>query len=385
MKTSTGHVSLRIAQILIALYFVSVALGQAMSPVPIQSPSPNPIGSRSAAASPTPIEGRDISEKPERGQDIRLSNGVVHEVYSLYDVSQTSLTFKNITFERDVKVDGIYQNIMFEDCHFKGNVQFYVVRSLTLTIRNCEFLGSVVFNMDVVGFTLRECDFSKTVNLYGAEFGKATAINITRNTTKEPIRILWSQFGEKWLRDLITSTNLGGNARQSDSTERQTNIRHVLTELEFWRENFDKLGHKRDATEVLYEINEYVRVQGIQPRTLDYYLGFLLKWPSRFGTRPYRPLWLGLIVVLIFALLYWIKDPFTEKDKSKPPSKPRTPRSIFALMYSIDTFVPIFELTRVKDWGWEISPPYRWVAVVERLLGLLIFYAAAYSLTYYVL
>lgn len=54
-------------------------------------------------------------------------------------------------------------------------------------------------------------------------------------------------------------------------------------------------------------------------------------------------------------------------------------------MYSVDTFLPVFDVTGVKEWGWQLLPSYRWVTVTERLLGLLILYSAAYSLTYYVL
>ncbi len=69
----------------------------------------------------------------------------------------------------------------------------------------------------------------------------------------------------------------------------------------------------------------------------------------------------------------------------KPPTKPRTPRPLFSLMFSIESFIPILDVTGVKEWGWDLQPGYRWLAVVERLLGLLILYSAAYSLTYYVL
>src|SRR5205085_9698512 len=55
-------------------------------------------------------------------------------------------------------------------------------------------------NTDVISFTLRVCDFDKAPNLVGARF--SGPINITRLSTKEPIKIFWPQFGDKWLADL---------------------------------------------------------------------------------------------------------------------------------------------------------------------------------------
>jgi uncharacterized protein YjbI with pentapeptide repeats len=378
---------------LVPLCFLSFTLGQVKSPTPGQPPATSQPPLSSKTSSGNKFEDNDSRranyfkatdiQAEAANQDVSLSDGVVQGELTLRYDEEKSLTFRNVIFENDLNIDGIFGSINFDHCRFNRNVRLYVVRSPNLIIRSSEFLGSVTFNVDVTGFTLFECDFAKSVNLYGAKFGKTkgNAINITRITSKEPIQISWEQFGEKWLQDLISSRNLG------DPEARESNIRHILTELEFWRDNFSRLGHKRDATEVLYQINEYVRVwvPELQPSRLERYAGLLLKWPSRFGTRPFRPLWLALVVICFFAVIYWIKDPFTEKDKTKPPTKPRRPLAIFALMYSIDTFVPAIDISRVREWGWELTPSYRWVAVAERLVGLLIVYAAAYSLTYYVL
>src|SRR2546423_11045403 len=111
----------------------------------------------------------------------------------------------------------------------------------------------------------------------------------------------------------------------------------------------------------------------------------LLSLPNGYGTSPYRPLWIGLLVICVFAVIFWMKDPFIPSDDEHPPKKSRNPLPLFSFMYSIDTFIPIIDVTKVKDWGWEVSSPCRWITVTERLLGLMVFYSAAYSLTYYVL
>lgn len=185
---------------------------------------------------------------------------------------------------------------------FKRNVDFYLVSTLILTMRHCEFFGAASFNLAVRGFTLRQSDFAKNVNLYGARFDpNSSIVNMTWLTTKEPIRIFWTQFGEKWLCDLKTAAaNLG------DREEKESDIRQILAELEFWRDNFTKLGHRRDAAELNYEIITFARENNlsIDPRKTDWWLAYLLSWPSRYGTSPYRPLWLGLLVVCVFAVLF---------------------------------------------------------------------------------
>jgi hypothetical protein len=355
------------------------------------TPQPKPPTSTVIDAKPTPeapakgilAKAADIKKAYKDKKLLAVSDIAIDDNFDLNDSSEGTLTFRNVTFGDDLHLSGSYAQISFEHCLFKRNVDFYVVRSPILSLQNCEFAGAAKFNIDVSGFTLRECDFSKTVNLIGAKFPQGTngAINITRLSTKEPLRIFWSQFGDKWLRDLKGAINLG------DPYEQESNKRQVLSELEFWKDNFNRLGHPRDAAEVNYEINVFAREQGIsiEPYTTNWWLAYVLSWPSRYGTRPYRPLWIGLAVILIFAVFYWVTDPFSEADPKNPPTKPRTPRPLFSLMYSIESFIPILDVTGVKHWGWDLQPSYRWLGLVERLLGLLILYSAAYSLTYYVL
>jgi hypothetical protein len=318
----------------------------------------------------------------DEGNGIDLSNAVIQKVTTLDDSTKQNLTFRNVTFEDDLLISGIYNQITFEHCHFKRNVDFYLVSTLSLTLRNSEFLGTVSLNLAVTGLTIRRCEFAKAVNLYGTRLDPTkSVVNMTWLNTKEPIRVFWSQFGEKWLHDLKV-----GAYRLGDPTEKESNIRQVLAELEFWKDNFIRLGHLKDAAEVNYEIIAFTRENNItiEPRRADWWLSYLLSWPSRYGTRPYRPIWLALIVIVGFAVLFTIRDPFVAEDEKVIP-KPRYPRLLFSFMYSVDTFLPVFDVTGVKKWGWQLKSSYRWVGVIERLFGLLILYSAAYSLTFYVL
>src|SRR5260370_509360 len=285
---------------------------------------PKPI----SEASPTKTalaKAEDIKKVFKEKKLLTVSDVAIDDDFDLNDSGGGTLTFRNVIFGDDLHLSGSYTQISFEHCLFKRNVDFYVVRSPILTLRNCEFAGAAKFNIDVSGFTLRECDFSKAVNLTGAKLPQGTngAINITRLSTKEPIRIFWSQFGDKWLRDLKGASNLG------DPYQQQSNLRQILSELEFWKDDFNRLGHARDATEVNYEINVFVREQGIsiEPYTTTWRLAYALSWPSRYGTRPYRPLWIGLAVILIFTIFYRITDQFTAADpKNRPSSHARRAR-----------------------------------------------------------
>ncbi|MGH9968824.1 MAG: pentapeptide repeat-containing protein [Pyrinomonadaceae bacterium] len=326
--------------------------------------------------------GRELSEILKDETTAELSNAVVTEELAINDTSLETLKFTNVTFEEDLQISGAYISILFEHCHFKRNVDFYLVETLTLTMRDCDFLGAASFNIDVSGFQLRECDFAKTVSLYGTTFDQNQgAINMTYLSTREPIRIFWSQFGDKWLEGLKKAADDLGNP-----SLRESNLRQILSELEFWKDNFSKLGHHRDAAEVNYEIIQFARQNKISlgRDKVEWWASLILSWPSRYGTHPYRPVWLGLLVIFIFGFVLWVKDPFMPDDSNTKP-KPREPRLLFAMMYSVNTFFPIIEVTGVKNWGWQPIGAYRWLIVIERIFGLLILYVAAYSLTYYTL
>jgi hypothetical protein len=60
---------------------------------------------------------------------------------------------------------------------------------------------------------------------------------------------------------------------------------------------------------------------------------------------------------------------------------PNKPFFLFSLFYSLDTFVPVVNITGVKDWGWSVANAFRWIVVIERVLGLSISVLAAYSIS----
>ena len=105
-----------------------------------------------------------------------------------------------------------------------------------------------------------------------------------------------------------------------------------------------------------------------------------------FGTRPYRPFWIALAVIALFALIYAVSRPFARSDPEKGAVS-IAPRPLFALMFSVDKFLPV-NATGIEEWGWDIAPDRRWIrwlANVESLLGFVITALAAFSVGSYLL
>jgi hypothetical protein len=112
-----------------------------------------------------------------------------------------------------------------------------------------------------------------------------------------------------------------------------------------------------------------------------YSLSFVPQIYKSYGTRPWQPVLLGLIVVLLFAVLfYWFRVFEPEPEKIQ---RPISPRPVFCMLYSIDTFVPIVTTTGVRNWGWQITDRYRWLEALERAAGVALSVAATISLATY--
>src|SRR5262249_44720851 len=151
-----------------------------------------------------------------------------------------TISFENCSFDVDVHLEGEYKNLSFVYCNFTGLFDLYVVRSLSFKAQNCKFLQPALSNLSVQSFQLRFCYFGAGANLYGAQF--KGPVNMTYLTSKEPIRVFWLQFQDHWLQDLEKSA-VGKNT-ELGSEDLATKVREIVTELEFWKDNFNLLGHR---------------------------------------------------------------------------------------------------------------------------------------------
>ena len=262
------------------------------------------------------------------------------------------------------------EGLTFDTCKFKDDVNFHSLESPFFWLNNSTFQGHAVFvNMRVGLLNLPDVHFEKSVDFAGAVIDQ---LNAPRLRTNDPIQISWSQFGKKWLEKALFM------ALTSRGEEQKSHLRQIEMSLQFWKRNFLTLGFHRDALIVNYEIIKLQRNYFMEPSQVGWWASVLLEIPNGYGTNPYRPLWIGLIIIGIFAVIYWLGDPFLPQEDN--PRIPKTPLLIFSLLYSMDTFIPFIHITGVKSWGWRISPNYRWTEVLERVIGLAISSLAAYSI-----
>ncbi len=303
-----------------------------------------------------------------------------------------TLDFYDVIFEDGVDLEGVKGNIGFYNSVFKGPANFYLAQFSNLHCEECKFIedanfhsvtadsfwlnksifkGHAIFvNARIKGLlNLADVSFEKTVDFSGATLEELNPIRV-RNSL--PIRILWGQFGEKWLEHFYSWA-----LAPDPGKERWSRLRQIEMALQFWRNNFSQLGLKRDELEANYELIRLERKYFLDKTSSDWWASVILEMPSRYGTRPYRPLKIGLVLVVIFGLFYWIIDPFEKKSEKTLDKKPLM---IFSLLYSIDTFIPLINITGIKEWGWTIVSKYRWIELLERLLGLAIATLAAYSI-----
>ncbi len=331
--------------------------------------------------------------------DVQLKNLTLGDDIALQDVNGLkNFSCENVIFEGDFVVLDDYPNVTFKftTCTFKRTLSIPYVTVKDVEIHHCRFEEEINFDsLTTGGFTLRfsvlreeswlrgmrtksfflaRSTFYKTLDLTGSQFDQFYINSLNPLQAKEPIRISWSQFGDQWMKESV------GSALLFD--DKDTKLRNISVLLQQWRDNFIKIGYQRDASEVNYQIIELNR-RYLMRDPADRWAAYILGLPNRYGTRPYRPIMIGVVVILVFAVFYWITDPFVPQEDE--PKRPRRPLPVFSLLYSIDTFIPVVAVTRVREWGWEVSPPYRFVEVSERLLGLILSGLAAYSISYHVL
>src|SRR5262249_13906426 len=145
------------------------------------------------------------------------------------------------------------------------------------------------------------CYFGAGANLYGAQF--KGPVNMTYLTSKEPIRVFWLQFQDHWLQDLEKSA-VGKNT-ELGSEDLATKVREIVTELEFWKDNFNLLGHRSDAADVNFELIMFAgKYHDLLDSKVPYWLTYVLSLPNGYGSRPFRPLWFGMAVICLFAVWF---------------------------------------------------------------------------------
>jgi hypothetical protein len=326
------------------------------------------------------------------------------------------LTLSHARIEGPIRLQGALHAVTFDDVQFSDDFTIYIDRmDATFNCHRCRFDGDVLFpraflrylklfdtsvkgrlridhgrlaqvivmrtivggsidgrQLHVSNLSMYDVQFSGA-NFLGAEFDGFSTELIS---TDRPVRIRWEQFGKMWIK--AREENAAFQVERHASTD-VVEAQRLATDLVDWRTNFEALGYRSDAFEVRAEYERYRR-DALRLHWTERWASILLGLPNRYGSRPLRPFWIAVWTILLFGVIYWVRDPFVA-DPSTPQSLPSTPRSLFAVCYSIDTFLPFVNVTGVKDWGWRIDAASRWLVTLEQMLGLTLTAMAAYSVT----
>jgi hypothetical protein len=237
----------------------------------------------------------------------------------------------------------------------------------TLTLRNSLFSGDVLMRDNALGpLALRNNTFKGIVDLTGTH---AAEIRFPCRRGQE-VYMTWSQLGRQ-LRESEFRATKGDPKLAAERTR---------SALLCWRDDLKAIGRTDDELRAQADAIRLDRDYVMDRGHPEWLLAHVREKINAYGTDPLRPLLYGVIVIVLFTFLYRV-FPFVP---SPDGAVSRTPRLLFAFAYSVETFVPAFEVTGIKKWGWTLEGRYRWAEVVEATLGVLISLIAAYNVAAYV-
>lgn len=278
---------------------------------------------------------------------------------------QPDVRIREAVFGGPVTLFGRFGELEIVDSAFRDDVSLRGSVVQLLYLNSSTFSSSADLSaMRVHVLKLEDTSFKETADFSASEFDELTAHRVKATS---PIVITWSQFGRRW----------------TEKFKRTANPHEVEATLFFWRRNFADLGRVRDAREVDVEIIKLRREKFMNWRDLDWWFAYGLEPWNRFGTRPYRPVWIGALLIGLYAVLYAVFLPF-RRTAGRDETSEHPPR-FFGVLFSIENFVPIVTVSDVKDWGWEPRPSWRGVVASQRVLGFAVTALAAYSIGSYVL
>jgi hypothetical protein len=274
-----------------------------------------------------------------------------------------SLIAENASFNGRVSLAPKSGKVELVDSTFARSAQFTDTFS-SLACRGCTFKSPANFG----GAHIDKPDFRDTVFEQPADFSDASITGPRFSCFRgKPIYVTWEQFGEEWIR-----TELG----EARSVNPKAPYQQLKTSILCWRDNFKSIGFERDAKTANYEAIKVTREHLEDPPSLAWLSAWIPEVVDGWGTRPWQPFVVATLVVLLYWAIFWIMNPFA---KTGTEFKPITPLALFAFFFSLETFVPIFKVTGVKEWGWATTGAGRWVEVSEALLGGILSAFAAYS------
>jgi hypothetical protein len=256
-------------------------------------------------------------------------------------------------------------------CTFDRDADFHSIVVDRMVLDRAVFKGAAGFITATFGrFDLRDTRFDK-----GASFAAARIeeFHPARLQTGAPIVIAWDQFNPEWAegrRAVVFDLEKG----DEDRDRRAAQLRE---EFRFWRRNFDDLEVDEDAREANYALVKLERREDFGVLKPNTWAPYVLALASGYGTDPYRPFWMAVLAVAIFAAIFW---PIGFQKTTNTSTTVMAGRfwPVFAIGFSVQTFVPFLTIPGIKDSDWELRC-FWWLEPVEGVIGVLVFGFAAYS------
>jgi hypothetical protein len=343
---------------------------------------------------------------------LRIANVTVLGMLRL-DYAQTTesrprpavIIANGVTFAGPVVVNGLRgTSLRFVGCTFNSVLNLAGDTVAMLDLRLNRYAGAVILMNDVArsfvangsafhgtaefnnisaeAVNLIDDQFFQVADFTGAHIG---VLKAERIRAAEPIRITWVQFGDTWERWMAPTLRTAHDWTRASVMDPR-NLHAVEQELQFWRANFDRLNEEGDKRAVNLELIRFRRTCMDQPWSMRY-ASYLMELPTAYGTAPLRLVWTTALLIGAYATVYYLLDRRAKEcfstQKKDGEAIDRHPRALFALMYSLDTFLPFVEITGVKQWGWCIAGRARWIEVSERVVGIVTVAIATYCLTAY--
>lgn len=342
---------------------------------------------------------------------------VAHEKVVARDVTVTgpfvappqieSLTARFVTFTDPFYAYGVSAGKWaFSDVVFDGPVTISYSYISDLTLERSLFEQPVTFaNLSTDSFSLHgstfhdRADFSYTatavgdvkvgcscLNLFAVSFSGyvdftsalAESINTTQLNSSGQISIDWQLLRDHALREGSDSAwawvDIYWSYHPSDEVIRREAI--YEDQLRFWKKNYEELGRPRDALAINREIIVARRHFLLRPWDFEWWVVWGLDVLTGFGTHPYRPLAIASGIIVLFAALLLLLDPFE-------PSLRRVGRGTrlsIVLAHSLNNFVPLVKIIDENRWPERPTGGYRWIEVVEKLVGIALLSLTAYSI-----
>ena len=214
-------------------------------------------------------------------------------------------SFRDITFVREASfVEARFEkDAAFSGCRFKSGLDLTGATVGSALYLDADFDGDLILHdssvstLDLAGYSARPPESAGDSTAAGGE-----PRVFLQDSRFDNLRLHWP--------------GLSGRIAAPDSA-RTGSMAGVYGKLAF---HLRESGQERDADEALIEWNDRQRLDLPWTSPRRYLLEFL-NVTSRYGSSPVRLILSGLVVVIAFAALYWLRrDRFTADAVARPPS-----------------------------------------------------------------